>query len=103
MTGRPAASHARSQDRWLVRSRREPDREGIVNHWGKILLGIAVTGALLWWTLSGVALSEVFEAIREGNATLLLAAAFVATTGCVIRAIRWKILLAAVKPDTKLG
>ncbi len=74
-----------------------------MNHWGKILLGIAVTAALLWWTLSGVALSEVFEAIREGNAILLLAAAFVATTGCVIRAIRWKILLAAVKPDTKLG
>ncbi len=71
-----------------------------VNHWAKGLLGLAVTGALLWWALSGVDLSEVVVHIRRANLGLLLASSFVVTAGFAIRAMRWKVLLATVKPDT---
>lgn len=71
-------------------------------HWGKALVGIFVTGIALWWTLRDVTFSEVWANIRVANLWLLLAAVFVATSGFVIRALRWKILLTTVKPDTKL-
>ncbi len=69
-------------------------------HWGKALLGITVTVLLLWWALADVTFSEVWVNIRAGNLWLLLASVFVATTGFAIRALRWKVLLAPVKPDT---
>jgi glycosyltransferase 2 family protein len=72
-------------------------------HWGKALVGLAVTGLALWWTLRGVTFSEVWANIRVGNLWLLLASVVVATSGFVIRAMRWKILLVPVKPDTALS
>jgi uncharacterized protein (TIRG00374 family) len=71
-------------------------------HWGKALVGIVVTGLLLWWALADVTFSEVWANIRTGDMRLLLAAVAVATAGFVIRAMRWKVLLAPVKPDTTL-
>lgn len=71
-------------------------------HWGKTVVGLAVTGFLFWWILSDVDFAEVWEHIRSGNMLLLLAAVFVATFGFFIRALRWKILLAAVNPNTRL-
>jgi len=71
-------------------------------HWGKALLGIVITGLLLWWALADVTFSEVWANIRVGNMWLLLASVFVATSGFVVRALRWKVLLAPVKPDTTL-
>jgi glycosyltransferase 2 family protein len=71
-------------------------------HWGKALFGVIVTGLLLWWALADVTFSEVWTAMREGNVWLLLASVFVATAGFVIRALRWKVLLTPVKPDTAL-
>jgi glycosyltransferase 2 family protein len=73
-----------------------------VKHWGKALFGLAITVALLWWQLSRVEFSDLWANIRIGNPWLLLAAVFVATFGFFIRALRWKILLAPVKPDTRL-
>jgi len=73
-----------------------------VKHWRKALLGAFVTVMMLWWALSGVAFAEVWANIRRGNPWLLVAAVAVATVGFVVRAMRWKVLLALVKPDTSL-
>jgi glycosyltransferase 2 family protein len=73
-----------------------------VKHWGKALFGLVVTGLLLWWALADVAFGEVWANIRRGNFWLLGASVFVATFGFFIRALRWRVLLVPVKPDTKL-
>lgn len=73
-----------------------------MKHWGKALFGISVTVLLLWWALKDVSIAEVWTHIREGNFALLLAAVTVGTSGYLIRAMRWKVLLAPVKPDTSL-
>lgn len=73
-----------------------------MKHWGKVLLGVAVTVALLWWALAGVELSDILASMRRANPWLLLASVFLATFGFLIRALRWKVLLVAVKPDTSL-
>lgn len=71
-----------------------------MKHWGKALIGLAVTVALLWWALSDVTFSEVWANVRRGNPWLLAAAIAVATFGFLLRAMRWKVLLAPVKPDS---
>ena len=73
-----------------------------MKHWGKLLAGIVITVLMLWWALAGVAFADVWANIRTGNPWLLLASVSVATFGFFLRALRWKILLAPVKPDTKL-
>ena len=73
-----------------------------MGYWAKVLIGVAVTVGLLYWALSGVAFSEVMESARQANPWFLLGASFMATAGGLIRAMRWKILLASVKPDTTL-
>lgn len=73
-----------------------------MSRWAKVLLGVAVTVALLWWALAGVELSDIGASMRQGNPWLLLASAFLATVGFLIRALRWNVLLAVVKPDTSL-
>ena len=73
-----------------------------MRHWGKALLGLAITVAALWWVLADVAFGEVLANIRRGDFLLLLASVFVATFGFLIRALRWKVLLAPVHPDTRL-
>jgi len=71
-------------------------------HWGKLVAGVAVTVVLLWFALKDVAFADVWANIRAGNVWLLLAAISVATFGFFIRALRWNVLLAPVKPDTQL-
>ncbi len=73
-----------------------------MKHWGKLLVGIVITVLALWWALAGVAFADVWANIRTGNPWLLLASVAVATFGFFIRALRWKVLLAPVKPDTSL-
>lgn len=73
-----------------------------MKHWGKALFGITVTVVLLWWALKDVSVAEVWTHIREGSLLLLLASTAVGTSGYVIRAMRWKVLLAPVRPDTSL-
>lgn len=73
-----------------------------MKHWGKALLGLVVTVVLLWWVLADVAFGEVLANIRRGNFLLLFASVCVATFGFFIRALRWKVLLAPVCPDTSL-
>lgn len=71
-------------------------------HWGKATFGLAVTGFLLWFVLKDVDFAEVVTEISRGNVLLLAASVFVATFGFMIRALRWKVLLAPVLPDTRL-
>jgi uncharacterized protein (TIRG00374 family) len=71
-------------------------------HWRKLVLGLLVTVVLLWSQLKDVAFADVWANIRSGNLWLLLAAVAVATFGFFIRALRWKVLLAPVKSDTRL-
>jgi uncharacterized protein (TIRG00374 family) len=71
-------------------------------HWGKLVLGVVVTFVLLWFALNDVDFSELWANIRAGNPWLLLAAVAVATFGFFIRALRWNVFLAPVKPDTRL-
>jgi glycosyltransferase 2 family protein len=71
-----------------------------VKHWGKAVVGVAVTVFLLWWVLRDVAFGEVVANIARGNFWYLAASVFVATFGFVIRALRWRVLLAPVRPDT---
>ena len=73
-----------------------------MRHWGKATFGLAVTIFLLWWVLKDVDFREVLANISTGNFWLLGASVFVATFGFFIRALRWKVLLAPVRPDTAL-
>lgn len=73
-----------------------------MKHWGKAVFGLAVTGLLLWWALADVAFAEVWANIRQGNFGLLAASVFVATFGFYIRALRWKVLLTPVEPNTSV-
>lgn len=68
----------------------------------KAVVGVAVTVLLLWWLLRDVDLARVWLQVRQGDPWLLLAAVAVATFGFVIRAFRWKVLLAPLEPDTGL-
>ncbi len=74
-----------------------------MKHWEKALFGVAVTVFLLWWVLRDEDPSEVWTNILQGDFVLLLAAVGVATFGFLIRALRWRVLLARVNPDTRLG
>jgi uncharacterized protein (TIRG00374 family) len=71
-------------------------------HWGKTLLGLGVTVLALWWALRGEDLGQIWLQMRKGHFWLLTAAVAVATTGFLIRAMRWRILLAPVRRDTGL-
>jgi uncharacterized protein (TIRG00374 family) len=73
-----------------------------VKHWGKALFGVGVTVFLLWWVLRNEDPSEVWANIVQGDFLLLFAAVAVATFGFFIRALRWKVLLAHVHPETGL-
>ncbi len=65
-------------------------------------LGIAISIALIYWVLKDVSLAEVWGHIRTANFLLLLAAVAVATSGFLVRALRWKLLLHPLRPDTGL-
>jgi uncharacterized protein (TIRG00374 family) len=73
-----------------------------MKHWGKATIGIVVTVVSLWWVLKDVDFGEVLANIARGNFLLLSAAVAVATFGFFIRALRWKVLLTPVRPDTRL-
>src|SRR5687768_1872305 len=64
--------------------------------------GLVVTIVLLWLALNDVDFGELWTNIRRGNLWLLLAAVAVSTFGFFIRALRWQVLLAPVKSDTRL-
>ena len=74
-----------------------------MKHWGKALFGISVTVFLLWWVLRNEDPAEIWTNIVQGDFTLLFASVSVATLGFLIRALRWKVLLALVSPNTRFS
>lgn len=68
----------------------------------KALVGFALSAFLIWFTLRGTDPMEVWRAIRGADFLLLGASVAVATAGFFWRALRWKVLLHPVVPDTRL-
>jgi len=68
----------------------------------KAILGIVISGLLIWWVLRGVDVAEVWAEVSRANWWLLGGAVAVATSGFLVRALRWKLLLHPMHPDTGL-
>ena len=66
------------------------------------VLGIAVSTLLIWWVLRDVEIAEVGRQIATGNLWWFLGSVFVGTSGYFVRAMRWKVFLHPLKPDTGL-
>jgi uncharacterized protein (TIRG00374 family) len=56
-------------------------------------LGVAISVALLWWTLRGESPAAVWAVLRESNVWWFLVATFLATIAFPIRAWRWRYIL----------
>lgn len=59
----------------------------------KTALGVALSALLLWWTLRGVPLDDVWTALRQSNGGLFVACAVTATSIFLLRARRWRTIL----------
>ena len=66
-------------------------------------LGFALSALLLWWTLRGVALADVWRELRGANLGLLVLSAVAATAIFPLRARRWRAILHPVEPDLPFG
>lgn len=66
-----------------------PARRG----WLAPLLGVAISGALLYWALQGVDIGAAVAAARDASVTWLLAGVATATATFLLRVPRWQILL----------
>ena len=66
----------------------------------KSVLGIVVTVGLLWWIFREEDPVEIWNHIRGADWGLLLVAIFITTFGFVIRALRWRLFLEPVQPDS---
>ncbi len=69
----------------------------------KSAIGIALSVALLVWTLRGVSLAAVWVELERSNLWLFLASAVAATLIFPLRAIRWRIILEPVAPGLPLA
>jgi uncharacterized protein (TIRG00374 family) len=56
-------------------------------------LGIIISVALLWWTLRGESLGDVWNVLRESNLLLFILSALIATLTFPMRAWRWRYIL----------
>lgn len=70
-------------------------------HTVKSVLGLLVTLLLLWWVLRDVSITEVWDRVAEADPWLLAGAVAVATFSFVLRALRWRVLLAPSHPDSR--
>jgi uncharacterized protein (TIRG00374 family) len=68
----------------------------------KSALGLGVSVFFIWWVLRGEDPAEVMVQISKANPWYFLASVFVGTAGYFVRALRWKVLLHPLKPDTAL-
>ena len=69
----------------------------------KSAIGIALSVALLVWTLRDVSLAAVWVELERSNLALFLASALAATLIFPLRAIRWRIILEPVAPNLPLA
>ena len=73
-----------------------------MKHPGKAAFGIFLTVFLLWFVMKDVDFADVIANIAKGDVLLLSASVLVATFGFVIRAMRWRILLLPVLPESQM-
>ena len=66
-------------------------------------LGLVLSALLLWWTLHGEPLGEVWLAIRGSNWWLWALSTVAATAIFPLRAIRWRLILEPVVPGVPHG
>jgi len=66
-------------------------------------VGIALSVALLVWTLRGVSLVAVWHELEGSNLPLFIASAIAATLIFPLRAYRWRIILQPISRDVPLG
>src|SRR5688572_16618995 len=59
----------------------------------KGMLGVALSVALLWWTLRDISFAEVWQVLRQSNLLLFILSALVATLTFPLRAWRWRYIL----------
>lgn len=69
----------------------------------KSAIGIALSIALLVWTLRGVSLALVWAELARSNLWLFFASAVAATLIFPLRAIRWRIILEPVQAAIPIG
>lgn len=65
-------------------------------------LGILITAGLLWWVFRGVDLNGVWLEIQGADFLLLTLAVAIVTVTFLLRALRWRVLLAPIHPGTGL-
>ena len=68
----------------------------------KSAFGIGSSAFFLWWVLRGEDPAEIIAQISRANPWYFLGSVFVGTAGYFVRALRWKVLLHPLKPDTAL-
>jgi uncharacterized protein (TIRG00374 family) len=71
-------------------------------HRGKTAVGLLITVALLAWVLRDVSPSEIAAELSEARPGWMALAVVLATTSFLIRAWRWRVLLAPGWPGTSL-
>jgi len=74
---------------------------GLSRHRFAVGAGIAISLALLAWTFRDVSFRAVWAHVREADPVWLAAMVVTATFGFVLRAMRWRLLLAPVYPATR--
>lgn len=68
----------------------------------KTAIGLVISGLFLWWTFRGEDLGAIGARLASADPVWLLVAGGVSTAGGVIRAIRWRLLLAPLGVETGL-
>lgn len=65
-----------------------------------LVLGVAVSALLLWWSLKDVDFVQVIQALRHAHPGLILTGVFLATGAFALRIFRWQLLLRDGKGQT---
>ena len=68
----------------------------------KAVVGILVSAFLLWWVFRGEDLGAIAAELASADPWVLLGAVAVSTSGFLIRALRWRVLLTPLGVRTRL-
>lgn len=68
----------------------------------KVWLGIAVSAFLLWWVFRGEDLGAIAERLADADPFWLVLSGAISTSGGLIRALRWRLLLDPLGVKTTL-
>ncbi|MEZ4414124.1 MAG: lysylphosphatidylglycerol synthase transmembrane domain-containing protein [Gemmatimonadota bacterium] len=66
----------------------------------KAVVGVAISGVLLWWLFRDQDAAQIWAQIRSANLLLFLLATAIAVSAYAVRAWRWRLLLRPVCPET---